>query len=184
MQIKGVVMEKIDISQLELNPFLSIGKDTFLIAAGNADKWNAMTAGWGGMGYMWGKPVLFTFVRESRYTLEFINANEEFSVSFFPPEKKAVLSFCGSHSGRDTDKMKQSGLTALSLSSTVGFEEANLTFVLKKASCHLVDKSGILDEGVVSRWYPEGDWHYMFIGFIEEAYVQDTDITVVDGEII
>ena len=69
MQIKGVVMEKIDISQLELNPFSSIGKDTFLIAAGNADKWNAMTAGWGGMGYMWGKPVLFTFVRESRSTL-------------------------------------------------------------------------------------------------------------------
>ena len=103
-------MEKIDISQLELNPFTSIGKDSFLIAAGNREKWNAITGGWGGMGYMWGKPVLFTVVRESRYTLEFINANEEFSVSFFPPEKKAVLSFCGSHSGRDTDKMSILGL--------------------------------------------------------------------------
>ena len=65
-------MEKIDYKQLELNPFTIIGEDDFLLSAGKSGDWNTMTAGWGGFGYIWGKPVAYVFVRESRYTLEFM----------------------------------------------------------------------------------------------------------------
>lgn len=177
-------MEKIDISNLELNPFESILKENFLITASKDGKWNTMTAGWGGMGGMWGKPSFFAFVRESRFTLDFINASDSFSVSFFPPEKKSILSYCGSHSGRDCNKEKEAGLTPLEIDGTIGFEEANLTFVLKKKSCHLIDEKGILSDETKKRWYPDGDWHYMFVGEIQSVYVPDTDITVVDGEIL
>ena len=85
-------MEKIDISQVEMNPFTSIGLDDFLLSAGDESGWNTMTAGWGGLGYMWGKPCCFVFVRESRYTLSFMDKFDSFSVSFFPPEKKSILS--------------------------------------------------------------------------------------------
>ena len=77
-------MEKIDCSQLEINPFSMIGEDSFLISAGNSESWNTMTAGWGGLGYIWGKNAVYVFVRESRYTLEFMDKCDEFSLSFFP----------------------------------------------------------------------------------------------------
>lgn len=173
-------MERIEISQLEVNPFDAIGKDTFLITAGKEGKWNTMTAGWGGLGYMWGKPAVFAFVRESRHTLSFLNENDTFSLSFFPPEKKSILAFCGSHSGRDTDKEKGAGLTPVYTDGTVAFEEANLTIVASKASCHLIDKEGIKGDDVKAKWYPNGDWHYMFVGFVEGIYVPETDITVVE----
>ena len=99
-------MEKIDISQVEMNPFTSIGQDDFLLSAGDESSWNTMTAGCGGMGYMWGKPCCFVFVRESRYTLSFMDKFDSFSVSFFPPEKKSILSFCGSHAGNYLPRMR------------------------------------------------------------------------------
>ena len=73
-------MEKIEISSLELNPFTSIGQDDFLLSAGDENGWNTMTAGWGGLGYMWGSPCCFVFVRESRYTLSFMDKFDSFSV--------------------------------------------------------------------------------------------------------
>ncbi len=60
---------------LELNPFTKIGKEWMLITAGNKEKANTMTASWGGLGVMWGKNVAYVFVRDSRYTKEFIDAN-------------------------------------------------------------------------------------------------------------
>lgn len=174
-------MEKIDISQIELNPFTSIGKDAFLLSAGGEDGWNTMTAAWGSMGCMWGKECIFVVVRESRHTLSFMEKCDSFSVSFFPPEKKSILTFCGSHSGRDTDKAKGAGLTPVFLDGTVAFEEANLTFTLKKLSKHLIDKDGFVDSEINEKWYKNGDYHYLFIGEIKNAYIEDTDITVVDS---
>lgn len=177
-------MEKIDISQVELNPFVSIGKDSFLLSAGKDGEWNTMTAGWGGMGYMWGRPCCFVFVRESRYTLSFMDKYDSFSVSFFPPEKKEALAFCGSHSGRDTDKAKEAGLTPIYVDDTVAFEEANLTFTLKKMSKHFISEEGFIDPEIKERWYKNGDYHYMFIGEIKGAYIKESEITVVESDLI
>ena len=112
-------MEKIGIDQVEMNPFTSIGQDDFLLSAGDENGWNTMTAGWGGLGYMWGKPCCFVFVRESRYTLSFMDTFDSFSVSFFQPEKKRILYFYGRNSGRDTDKEKGEGIKTIFLDENI-----------------------------------------------------------------
>lgn len=163
-------MEKIDYKQLEINPFTIIGEDDFLLTAGELGNWNTMTAGWGGLGYIWGKPAVFVFVRESRYTLEFMDRFDSFSLSFFPNEYKEALRICGTRSGRDIDKAKEAGLSAMSLDGTVAFDEANLVFTCKKLSRTLISKDGILDPSPLTH-YPQGDWHYMFVGEIEGVYI-------------
>lgn len=62
-------------------------------------KANTMTVSWGGIGVLWGKNVAFLFIRDSRYTKEFLDTGEFFSVSFMGKEYKEALNYCGSHSG-------------------------------------------------------------------------------------
>ena len=95
---------------LELNPFTKISEEWMLIAAGNQEKTNAMTASWGGMGVLWGKNVAFIFVREHRYTKEFIDNEAYFSCTFFDKKYKNDLKYFGIVSGRQEDKFKVSGL--------------------------------------------------------------------------
>ena len=65
--------------EMNPNPFSLIGKDWMLISSGNIEKFNTMTASWGGMGVLWRKNVCFVFVRPSRYTYEFMESNDHFS---------------------------------------------------------------------------------------------------------
>ena len=163
-------MQKIDFRQLELNPFTVIGEDSFLLTAGSYDTWNTMTAGWGGLGYLWNQPAAFVFVRESRYTLGFLERSGMFSLSFFPPQLKGVLDYCGTHTGADTDKAKGAGITPTGLDGTVAFEEAHLIMTCRKAAHVVLDAGTLIDESI-SKLYPHGDWHHMYAGFIEGVYI-------------
>lgn len=75
------------------------------VSAGTKDAANTMTVSWGGVGVLWGKNVAFIFIRDSRFTKEFIDSNDFFSVSFMGAGHRAALNYCGSHSGRNCDKM-------------------------------------------------------------------------------
>ena len=163
-------MQRIDYTQLELNPFSMIGSESFLLTAGTMNDWNTMTAGWGGLGYIWEEPAAFVFVRESRFTYSFIDRHDRFTLSFFPPEMKDALTFCGTHSGRDTNKAKEAGLTPISLDGAVSFAEANLVFSCRKASKTVIDESSMIDSSIL-KLYPQRDWHSMFIGFIDGVYI-------------
>ena len=163
-------MQRIDYTQLELNPFSMIGSESFLLTAGTMNDWNTMTAGWGGLGYIWEEPAAFVFVRESRFTYSFIDRHDRFTLSFFPPEMKDALAFCGTHSGRDTNKAKEAGLTPISLDGAVSFAEANLVFSCRKASKTVMDESSMIDSSIL-KLYPQRDWHSMFIGFIDGVYI-------------
>lgn len=163
-------MQRIDYTQLELNPFSMIGSESFLLTAGTMNDWNTMTAGWGGLGYIWEEPAAFVFVRESRFTYSFIDRHDRFTLSFFPPEMKDALAFCGTHSGRDTNKAKEAGLTPISLDGAVSFAEANLVFSCRKASKTVIDESSMIDSSIL-KLYPQRDWHSMFIGFIDGVYI-------------
>lgn len=163
-------MQRIDYTQLELNPFSMIGSESFLLTAGTMNDWNTMTAGWGGLGYIWEEPAAFVFVRESRFTYSFIDRHDRFTLSFFPPEMKDALAFCGTHSGRDTNKAKEAGLTPISLDGAVSFAEANLVFSCRKASKTVIDESSMIDSSIL-KLYPQRDWHSIFIGFIDGVYI-------------
>lgn len=78
-----------------LNPFEAIGKKWMLISAKDGDKVNTMTASWGGMGVIWGEDVVYIFVRQSRYTKEFIDNSAYFSLSFFDDEYRKKTGIFG-----------------------------------------------------------------------------------------
>ena len=106
-----MAFREISVEQLKDNPFTLINKDWMLITAGDAEKHNTMTASWGGVGELWGKYVSTIYIRPQRYTLEFVEREEYYSLCFFGPEYRQALSLCGSKSGRDVDKDAATGLT-------------------------------------------------------------------------
>ena len=162
-------MQKVDYRQLELNPFTVIGEESFLLTAGRPDSWNTMTAGWGGFGYLWQQPVVFVFVRESRYTFSFLRDCPSFTLSFFSPEYREALEYCGSHSGKDGDKAGKAGVTPVDIDGFVAFEEANMIITCTRLASVKLDGT-VIDESL-SDLYPQGDWHHMFIGRVEGVYI-------------
>ena len=136
-----------------------------LLTAGDKDSFNTMTVSWGGMGTIWGKPVVTVYVRTSRYTHEFMDREGYFTVSFYPEEYKKTLGVLGSKSGRDMDKMNDSGMTAKEAAGTMTFEEAEVTLVCKKLFMQRLDPSNIIDKDVC-KFYENDAPHDMYIGEI------------------
>ena len=104
-------MKKIAPKDIDKNVIKLIGQDWMLVTAGDQEKFNMMTASWGSMGYLWNKPVVMVFVRPQRYTFEFTEKKDEFTLSFFDEKYRHALNVCGSVSGRDVNKVQESGLT-------------------------------------------------------------------------
>lgn len=154
---------------IEDNPFKLVGHDWMLIAAGTPKRFNMMTASWGGMGVLWDKNVAFCFVRPTRYTFEFMEDNETFTLSFFSDDYRRVLEYCGSHSGRHVNKVEKTGLSAVAGSiDTVYFEEARLVFECRKLYFADMNPSAFLAQ-TLTDIYPEKDYHRMYVGEIVKA---------------
>jgi len=151
------------------NVFRLIGADWMLITSGTMDRWNTMTASWGGLGVLWGMDVSFCFVRDSRYTYEFMNDNDQFSLSFFDESQRAALNYCGSHSGRDVDKAAETGLVPVDLDGTVAFEQARMIMVCRKLYRQDIDPALFVDP-TLDTHYAEKDYHRMYIGEITGCY--------------
>lgn len=124
---------------------------------------NTMTASWGGFGVMWNKEVAFVVIRPQRYTKEFIDSAESFSLTFFDTSRKKVLSYLGATSGRDEDKIKESGLTVDFENEIPYFKEAEEAILVKKLFVQKITEDSFLDQSIIDRWYPEKDFHYLYI---------------------
>lgn len=156
------------IEQLEFNPFEKIGKEWALVSAGSKQKANTMTISWGGIGVLWGKNVAFVFVRDSRYTKEFIDNNDFFSVSFLSNQYRDALNYCGSHSGRDEDKLSNAGLTWNYKLSIPFIDEGNLVLLCQKLSATKITEDSFLVPDI-KKWYADGDMHTMYVAEILEV---------------
>ncbi len=161
----------VPIELLQMNPFTAIGTDGFLITAGTFDSFNTMTASWGSMGVLWGRNIITLYVRTSRYTHQFLEQSEGFTVSFFPPDMKDRLLWCGQHSGRDHDKITETGLKVSCLNGPDGhervtFTQASLVFSCTKAAVMPLAKEAFVRPEIDS-FYRDGDYHTMYIGFID-----------------
>lgn len=157
------------IDLLELNPFTKIGKDWALLTAGSKAKYNTMTVSWGGVGVLWNKNVVYVFVRESRYTKEFMDNGEFFSLAFLANSYRSALSYCGSTSGRDENKFEKAGLTPAFRHSIPYPDEANLVFLCKKMAAVPMDKDTLLDKSIMPKFYGDEDMHTMYVGEIIEV---------------
>ena len=166
-------MKKINIAEKSFNPFDLIGQKWMLISAGTEDKWNTMTASWGGLGVLWGKNVATCYIRPQRYTKKFVDANDTFTLSFYGPEHKQALSICGSKSGRDCDKVREAGLTPYFVDGTAAFEEADMVFVCKKLYEDEIRPENFIAKENDEKWYPEKDYHTVYIAEITKVLVRE-----------
>jgi len=157
--------KEISIKELNGNFIKMLSEDWALLTSGTIDSFNTMTVSWGGVGELWNKDVGFVFVRPQRYTYEFIEKNDYFSLSFFGGEYKKELGICGSKSGRDVDKMAETGFTPVDLGNAIDFEQSNITVVMKKLAYQDIKPEGFLDDGIMKN-YANNDFHRIYIGEI------------------
>lgn len=158
----------IDPSLISDNPFRLIGADWMLVTAGTLKSFNTMTASYGALGELWHKKVAFCFVRPTRYTYEFMEKHECFTLSFFEEAYREVLRLCGAKSGREIDKMKGLGLTPVEgESKMVYFDEARLVFECRKIYCHDINPAFFLDAKIDAEY--NQDYHRMYVGEVIRA---------------
>ncbi len=164
------MFEKIDVKNLEENPFALIDDRWMLITAGTKEKCNTMTASWGGLGILWNKNVATCVLRPQRYTREFVDREDYFTLAFFTEEYRKALKLCGSKSGREVDKVAACGFTVAAADcSAPYFEEAELVLVCKKLYTGRIDPAGFHDEALREKNYPNKDYHFSYVGEIVEC---------------
>ena len=159
-------LKEIKLDDLTINPFVYFKTDWVLITAGNEKKANTMTASWGGVGEIWGKAAATVYIRPQRYTKEFIDANDCFSISQFAPEYKEKLAYLGKVSGRDTDKINDVGLTLAYEDGIPYFTQAKQVFIVKKLYADEIKEEKFIDKTICSQFYSNKDYHTLYIGEI------------------
>ncbi len=155
--------------ELNVNFFDAINHQWMLITAGNDEKINTMTASWGGMGILWNKNVSYVFIRDSRYTLELVDNNDYYSLSFFGEKMRKELAFCGRNSGRNTDKISQTGLSPVFDAEAPYFEQAELVIICKKLYKQKLDPGCFIEKNLIEKFYSDNDWHEFFVGEIVQV---------------
>lgn len=158
--------------EMNKNPFTMIGKEWLLVTAEKDGQSNTMTASWGGVGVMWGKNVAFVVIRPQRYTKEFIDESATFSLSVLDESYRKTLSYLGSVSGRQEDKIEKSGLTLSREDGTPYFEEANTVLICKKLYAQPYQPEHFIEKELDEKWYPSSDYHTMYIGEIEKILIR------------
>lgn len=159
---------------LTWNPFTEIGKTWFLVTAGDEEKANTMTVSWGGLGIFWGKPAATVYLRQTRYTKEFVDKDGLFTLSALPESQRRALSFCGSKSGRDlTDKIKEAGLTPYYVDGTTGIGEADALLVCKPMLATFLSPKDFIDPEMDKKWYSDRNYHTMYIAEITKVLVKE-----------
>ncbi len=158
--------------ELEFNAFSTIGDDWLLITAEKDGKVNTMTASWGGLGIMWGKTVAYIFIRPQRYTKEFVDAKDKLSLCVLPREYKKELQYFGTVSGRDEDKIAKSDLETISAEGTAYFKDSDKVFICNKLYAQDLKEEFFIQNGLAEKFYPQKDYHTMYVVEIEKVLVK------------
>lgn len=169
-------MKKVDVKSLNDNFFETISTEWMLVTAGKEDKFNMMTASWGCTGWLWNKPVAVIFIRPERYTHGLIEQNDCLTLSFLGNGKEArqAYNFCGSKSGRDYDKVKETGLTPVKTDlGNVTFAQARLTLECRKLYKDAIKPESFIDPDI-AKWYggKNGGYHDVYVLEIVNAFEQ------------
>lgn len=167
------MLKPVDLKQVPMDAITMIGKEWMLISAGSQEKYNMMTASWGGIGIMWNKSVTSIVLRPQRYTLEFVDQSDYYALSFFGENCRSALNYCGSHSGRNVDKEKETGLTPVFDAQAPYFAEARLVLICRKLYKQKIDPKGFFDKTLEEQNYPNKDYHEHFIGEIVKVLKAD-----------
>lgn len=165
--------KEIAVNDFEIKIIDKIAHEWYLVTALKDGKANALTASWGQMGHLWNKPVATVYVRPSRYTREFIDGSDFFTISYLQPGHKKALSYIGSVSGRDVpDKVTKMGLHPILLDGQPTYEEASLVIICRKIYAQQLKQSSFLDNKIDAAAYPRDDYSISYVGEIVKIYRQ------------
>ena len=166
--------KEIAIEDLSFNPFTMVGNEWTLVTAGNKNDYNTMTASWGHLGVIWNKNTAVTYIRPQRFTRQFVEKEEIYTLSVYDEKYREDLKFLGSVSGKDDrDKVKKTSLTPMEIENTMAFEEANIIFVCKKLYIGRIEGNNFLNEEIKNENYPLKDFHYTYISEILKVLVKE-----------
>ena len=150
--------------QLEKGAFLTTKVD---------NKVNTMTIAWGGVSFVWYRPVFIAYVRYSRDTYQMLENGQEFTINVpLTKDLKKELAFCGTKSGRDYDKISECGLTLLDgrTINTPVIQECDLHFECKVVYKQAMEP-GLIPQEVKDRFYKNNNYHVMYYGEITDSYL-------------
>lgn len=143
-----------------------------LITSGKPEKLNVMTASWGGLGVLWEKPIATCFLNPTRYSVTTMDEGDTYTLSFYTEAYKEALTYCGSNSGRNTDKVKGSGLTPIKTpSGATAFSEAWMILECRKIVAQQLSPEAIIDKSLPANWSKDG-YHKMYIGEILNVWIK------------
>lgn len=144
-----------------------------LVTAGTKDEFNTMTVSWGAVGELWGQDMATIYIRPQRHTVKFLEKEDYFTITFFEKDYHNALAFCGSKSGRDVNKIAETGLTPAFDENAPYFEEAKIVLVCKKVAKGEFKPEQMIDKSIISTQYPANDYHYIYYGAIEKVLVKE-----------
>ena len=168
----NMAFKEIQPQEMRDDVFTLIGKDWLVVCGEKDGRANAMTASWGGMGVLWGKPVVFIFIRPQRYTKEFVDAADGFTLSVLDESKRKTLNYLGTVSGRDEAKIEKAGLTPISNGGFTYFAEARLAIFCRKLYAQEMKETCFIVQEPAAKWYPERDYHTMYVAEIQKVLVR------------
>ena len=165
--------KKIDTKEFELKPFKEIGDNWILISAKKEDQVNTMTARWAGIGLVWEKNVVTVYLRPNRYTKEFIDGSDYFTITMFDGHKKE-LAVLGTKSGRDGDKISEVGFDIEYVDEQPTFKQGKCVIICKKLYRGLIHEENFINVDFIDKVYPEKDFHYVYVGEVISIYRNDS----------
>lgn len=148
---------------LQVDVFNAFHTDWALLTAGSLKDYNTMTVSWGGLGTLWNKSVATVYVRPNRYTYQYMESNDYFTVSFYPEEYRKDLALLGKLSGRDGDKVAKTTLSPVNLGDSVTFAQARRTLLCRKLYAQDLDPK-VIPQEVMDSAYVKEPVHRMYIG--------------------
>jgi flavin reductase (DIM6/NTAB) family NADH-FMN oxidoreductase RutF len=164
-----MTLSPIPVDKFTVSPHHLWDKQSLILTAGDfaAGRFNAMTVGWGSFGTMWNRPIAMVVVRPQRYTYEFIEKYDTFTLCAFPPEHQTAVDLIGTTSGRYINKIAEAGLTpvAASLVAAPIFAEAELAVECRKIFRTVFEPSQFVDPAIDQN-YLKGDYHRVYFGEI------------------
>lgn len=163
---------KIDPENIPGNFIKMVSKEWMLITAGNKEKFNMMTASWGGIGVLYNKPVAICFINPARYTYQVIENSDTYTLTFYTEEYRDALKYCGTKSGRDEDKVKGSGLTPIETENgAMAFGQAWMIIECKKLVSQSISLDAINNKEEQNKRASQ-PMHKMYIGEILNVWVK------------
>ena len=167
-------MKKVNQKEVLDNPINEFATKWALVTARKKDgTFNMCTLSWGSIGELWSNDVVTIYVKPIRFTDSFLQEDAFFTITFFDDDHKKDLAICGSKSGRDIDKVKETNLIPIVLENGITFEGFRRVYVCKKIYQAPFVKEGFVDSNdIINRYYEDEPFHNIYIGKILEVLEQ------------